>query len=501
MTVRITGLSSGMDVDAMVKTLMKAEQGKKDKLVQQQTSLQWKQEAYRDVSTSLVDFRQNKMSNYNLNSILTAKKADVTGNTSAVSVTSTDSTFKGNLSVTVNALAQAAVNVYDTKTPPAASTDPALGELFGGTYVPGVNASDAIKLTVNGKDFNFTKGDTISSVISKINADKSANATVMYAGGKLSVSNNNTGDFSSVQKNATLSVDGASQTATSTIAGSDAKYTVNGLAMTSSTNNVTVNGANMQLKSVSGSGGASVISSSVDTDKIVNAIKSFITDYNAILDQVNGKLKEAVYRKYQPLTQEEEDAMSDKQVELWESKAKSGLLSNDSTLSSMISSMRSMMVTGFDDGKGNKISLQSIGITTGQWTDYGKLVIGDEKKLREAIEANPDGVAKLFTATGADPKNPTSTDSGIFSKINTTVLTALQSLSTNAGTSVYSADKNSSFIVNSSVGEQLRSIAKKITDQDAYLKRKEDQYYAQFSAMETAMNKYSSQSMAFSNYS
>lgn len=498
MTVRITGLSSGMDVDAMVKTLMKAEQGKKDKLVQQQTSLTWKQEAYRDVATSLVDFRQNKMSNYNLNSIMTAKKADVTGNTAAVSVSSTNSAFNGSLSVTVNNLAQAAVNVYGTNTPPATNTNPALGELFGSTYDSATDASNPIKLTVNGKDFNFTKGDTISSVMSKINGDKEANATVMYANGKLSISNNATGDFSS--KNASLSIDGIAQTAITKIAGKDASYTVNGLSMNSSTNNVTVNGVSMQLKAESGTGGASVIASSVDTDKIVNAIKSFITDYNSLLDQVNGKLKEAVYRDYQPLSDDQKEAMSDKQVELWEDKAKSGLLSNDSTLSSMISSMRTMMVTGFDDGKGNKISLQSLGITTGQWTDYGKLVIGDENKLRQAIEKNPDSVAKLFTATGSNPKNPTSTDSGIFAKINATVLSSLQTMSTKAGTSAYSTDKNGTFIANSMLSEQLRSIAKQITTQDDYLKRKEDQYYAQFSAMETAMNKYSSQSSAFSSY-
>lgn len=76
----------------------------------------------------------------------------------------------------------------------------------------------------------------------------------------------------------------------------------------------------MQLKAESGTGGASVIASSVDTDKIVNAIKSFITDYNSLLDQVNGKLKEAVYRDYQPLSDDQKEAMSDKQVELWKIK-------------------------------------------------------------------------------------------------------------------------------------------------------------------------------------
>ncbi|NBD26710.1 flagellar filament capping protein FliD [Paenibacillus glycinis] len=491
MTVRITGLSSGMDVDAMVKTLMKAEQGKKDKLVQQQTSLQWKQEAYRDVATSLVDFRQNKMSNYNLNSILTSRKAEVTGNSSAVAVTSTSSSASGTMNVAVQNVATSSSGIYNVSS--------------RGTNPFAYNTSDPAQntFTVNGKTVEIKADDTLDSVIKRINSDKDINATVMYSNGRLSITNNATGSSSDPAKAAVITGPGfieSTDPGYQRVVGQDANYKINGLAYSSSTNNVTVNGFSLQLKAATGSNGAAIISTSVDTDKIVNAIKSFITDYNSILDQVNGKLNEAIYRDYKPLTQDQEDAMSDKQAELWESKAKSGLLSNDATLSSMISSMRTMMVTGFDDGKGNKISLQSIGITTGQWTDYGKLVIGDEDKLRKAIESNPDGVAKLFTATGTDPKNPTSTDSGIFTKISATVLNSLQMLSTKAGTSAYSTDKNGTFIANSSISEQLRTLTKQISDQDAYLKRKEDQYYAQFSAMETAMNRYSAQSSAFSSY-
>ena len=88
--------------------------------------------------------------------------------------------------------------------------------------------------------------------------------------------------------------------------------------------------------------------------------------------------------KFLPLTDEQREKMSDKEIEKWEEKAQIGLLRNDRTLNSILSSMRGAMSAGTDEGD----YLFQIGITTGEWKQGGKLVI-DEEKLRKAVSEDP----------------------------------------------------------------------------------------------------------------
>ena len=70
-------------------------------------------------------------------------------------------------------------------------------------------------------------------------------------------------------------------------------------------------------------------------------MKEMNTLYNA--DSAKG---------YEPLTSEEKEAMSDDDVKLWEDKIKNSLLRSDSTLNSIMSSMRSAMMSSVQyDGK------------------------------------------------------------------------------------------------------------------------------------------------------
>lgn len=57
--LRITGLATGLDVDTMVKTLMKAESIKLDKLKQDKQILQWKQELYREILGDINTFKSS----------------------------------------------------------------------------------------------------------------------------------------------------------------------------------------------------------------------------------------------------------------------------------------------------------------------------------------------------------------------------------------------------------------------------------------------------------
>ena len=66
--------------------------------------------------------------------------------------------------------------------------------------------------------------------------------------------------------------------------------------------------------------------------------------------------------------------LSEKQQEKWEEKAKEGLLYNDSTVSTVMQKMRSVLYSTVKTADGQTFSLFSMGITTSDdWGDHGKL--------------------------------------------------------------------------------------------------------------------------------
>lgn len=145
------------------------------------------------------------------------------------------------------------------------------------------------------------------------------------------------------------------------------------------------------------------------------------------------------------------------------------------------------------------MNLTSFGISTGDWTQRGKLAIQDEAKLRAAIEANPDQVMSFFTqqTTETDPElkaKPTNPDNGLFNRLSNVVMTALEGMAQKAGTSKYSTDSNMTFNATSFIGVQLREIDIKISNESSRLTRYETSLYKKFTAMETAINRYNSQS-------
>lgn len=74
MVMRSYGLSgSGMDIDQMVKDLMKARRASYDKMWQKKTQLEWKKADYNTMYNTLRDFRNTTAFNYKLQSTLMPK--------------------------------------------------------------------------------------------------------------------------------------------------------------------------------------------------------------------------------------------------------------------------------------------------------------------------------------------------------------------------------------------------------------------------------------------
>mgnify|MGYP002619771878 CR=1 FL=1 len=487
MPMRISGFS-GLDIDALVNDLMRAKRAPLDRLNQQKTKLEWQREQYRSINAKLVDFRNNKLFNYSLSNAVNAKKATVGGEAaSSVSAKAYASAMTGSIEIEVKGLAKAA----------SATSTAGIGKGSSAklTELDGITATgDEIEFEINGKPIKVDKDATIADLVSTINASD-AGVTAFFDDykQKLSLTAKATGKSEitySDNLDEAFKLEGSE--------GENASVVINGIETERASNSFTVNGVEITLNAAN-PGKKAVINVTTDTDKIVDTIKTFINDYNSLIDLLNKKVSEERYRDYQPLTADQKKEMKDSEIELWEEKAKSGLLRGDSTLTNLINNMR-MAISADVVFDGKKLNLlKDFGIETGTYEQRGKLILKNEEQLRAAIEADPDGFMEFFTrkTTDTNPEtkdSPTNQDNGLFNRLSVSVLQAIEQLATKAGTSRFSTDETAAFIPNSYMGEQLRQLELRISDMVRRLNQMENRYYLQFSAMESAMNRYTAMS-------
>jgi len=281
--------------------------------------------------------------------------------------------------------------------------------------------------------------------------------------------------------------------------GTDSEVIVNGLSVTNSSNTFEVSGVSLTLNAKS-VGSPTTVTVAKDTEKVVKAVQDFVNAYNDVLSSVNSKIGEERYKKYTPLSSDQKKEMSDDEIKLWEDKAKSGMLKNDPILQRTVSDMRSALIQGVDIGRivqvdgepvNKPLTMTELGITTGTYDTKGKLVL-DADKLTKALNDNPDIVNQFFgqNYSKATLNNNYAADDGILAKMRKISTASLASLAEKAGTSKVSSDLTSTFLTTSLMGQRLTSIDREITNWNSRLTRIETNYYKQFTAMETAMNKY-----------
>lgn len=361
---------------------------------------------------------------------------------------------------------------------------------FDTPLVPGVG--DVIEFNINGETFSFDSASTsINSIISSVNSNQNADVRMMYdeLQDRIIIESRDTGATSKVEISdvtgnfmQALGLNGTS------VSGSDASITINdgngAQTISRPSNEFTVNGISYNLKE----NHAENVSFRVegDSDELFDNIKGFVEDYNKIVEDINKKLGEEKKYDYKPLTEAQKDEMSEKEIELWEEKAKSGILRSDTTLRSLVNNLRDVMYESVDG-----MALYSIGITTSSnYKDAGKLVI-DQDKLRKAIEDNPDQITNLFTKA----------DEGIANKLYD-VLEDNVSVTTNSngqkGLLLEKAGMSGDRTVNNNIlSNKISRYDDMITDMLDDLVEKENYYYSMFAKMERALSEMQSQSSFF----
>lgn len=429
------------------------------------------------------------------------------------------------------------------------NTGKTLGELYGTIDTNGKTTikgmTDNGKTDTNGKalyDFEingvkigeYTADTSLATIMSDINKNTQAGVKVSYskasdqfvftsthggAGGKVEIAGNASSGkenlaaklFGTVTyENGNVKVNGQdSDPNVNVTRGRDAEMTaiINGseVKLTSGTNTFNVDGMVVTANGTFSATNASeqvTFNAKVDTDKIVNAVKSFVEDYNAMMTELNTQYTtQPEYKKsYEPLTDDDKADMSDKAIENYEAKAKQGLLFGDRDLSSLSESLRYLF-------GGSEMSKIGITASTSYGTDKGTISL-DETKLRAALESDPNSVASAF----ADPlgqktvtKNGTTVtvddtnSGGVMSRLKVSLDKYAGISGATKGILIEKAGSqySSLSLLQNSIQTQLNAIDTTIDSLNDKLNDQIDRYTSKFSKLEVLINQMNAQSSYF----
>ena len=372
------------------------------------------------------------------------------------------------------------------------------------TTLKDLGVEDSATFTINGTKFTFTSDYTVAKMMSEINASKNAGATMTFSTltNSFALSSSGYGTAASIKFSAEDGSAGAELlntlglTSGTLTQGRNLQLEVNGETIETSSNSFTADGTTMTFTSAA-QGAEFSYEVKKDNSSAIDAIKSFVEDYNKIIEEVYGQLDQKPNSDYYALTDDDIEDMdlSEKQQEKWEEKAKEGLLYNDSTVSTVMQKMRSVLYSTVKTADGQTFSLFSMGITTSDdWGDHGKLEI-DETKLEAAFEQYSDQIADLFAGTTID-ENGNTVKTGIMHKLDDVLTGAVKTTGArkDKGTLVQLAGtKTGTSATDNSIYDQLKSISTLISSLETRYEQQQDRYWKQFSNLESMMGSLNSQ--------
>ena len=274
------------------------------------------------------------------------------------------------------------------------------------------------------------------------------------------------------------------------VEGEDAEIWLNGVQYIGSSSTFTINNLTIEALATTGNDEIS-ITTSTDTQGIYDKVKDFLTEYNNIINEMTKLYNADSSKGYDPLTDDEKESMSDKEIEKWETKIKDSLLRNDTTLSGVMSAMTTAMSQAVEI-KGKKYSLSSFGIHT-----LGYLNAAENEQNAYHIDGDEDdtntsgNADKLMAAISEDPD---------------TVMQFMQQVTTNLynaiGDKMKSTTLSSAFTIynDKQMTTQYTDYTKLIKEWETKISDKEDYYYKKFSSMESALTKLNSTQSSLSGY-
>lgn len=294
----------------------------------------------------------------------------------------------------------------------------------------------------------------------------------------------------------------------------------NATPLTQLGNNFKIDGVTYDISNAK-TGDEADITMTQNVDDIYKKITGFLDDYNGLVKSITDSINQKKSYSYKPLTDDQKKSMTTDQVKQWESAGKVGILGNDSTLESMLTSLRSSF---FDSVKSSGLTLNDLGLSTYGYPDVMskagqinyKADPSNANKLKDAIKKYGDRVGKIFANRSNSEKfyipnnNPVKSqaeadtiakrratkysEEGIFFRLNDIFQDYARpsngygTISRIAGT-VGAANENQ----NNIIADQIKDQKKALDAFQTKMNEKENEYYQRFAKLEQAMSKASAQ--------
>ncbi|MBE0465397.1 flagellar filament capping protein FliD [Halomonas colorata] len=388
-TITSLGVGSGLDLTGLLDQLQDAERGKLAPITQQKADQQAKISAYGQLQTSLNAFN-DAVAKINDPKLYQSLSSSVRGDDikAATSASALPGSYRVEVSqvATYGSLASESITGIDNKPSDAL-------ELNGATAITlNFVGSDSV-------DIELDANSSLNDIRDAINANKDAgvNATIINDGEgyRLALSSKATGEDASIDSFEFVGGEGPFGEATEAGAkqqGQDASLTVNGIAITSASNQVegAIQGVTLNLNELSiaeGEKATSTVNIERDTLKQREAINDFVDAYNDLKDTTNG------------LTSFNAESGT------------AGELLGDRTVRTIESRLRSVLTGGGEDGELSTLSQLGITLEAGT-TLSGKLQVDDEK-LDNLIANDPQALSAFFAGDNKD--------GGLAGKLNSSI--------------------------------------------------------------------------------
>lgn len=501
MAIRMSGMASGLDTESIVKELMSAQRLKSTKITNKKTKLEWQQDKWKDLNAKIYALYTGDLAKIRMQGSYNTRQA-TSSDESKVTATASNSVPEGKHSITVTSVASAQ---YITGNKLATEAD--YSTSFADLNMDFVSDSSiTISAGTNSVDFEVTEDKTIGDFVSALQ-EAGLNASFDITSQRFFISSKKSGIDNAFEiKTSSGTVDyaklGLSEvtkvvdeengtaeitvgTGVSKVEPADSIIIYNGAKIRDSSSNIAVNGLSLTLNGKTDIGQTVNISVTRDTQAVYEMVKTFIKSYNEVLKAMNEAYNADTAKGYDPLTDEEKEAMTEDQIKKWEDKIKSSLLRRDTTLGSLINTIRTDLSQSVNVN-GKNYSLASFGITSVNYTEKGLLHINGDKddslsataadKLMKAITENPDAVVGVISKLA----------NNLYSSLND----KMKSTTLSSALTVYN-DKEMKKTV-TDYEEQLSAMEKRLQNLEA-------RYYKQFTAMEKAMSNLNSQSSYLSS--
>ncbi len=419
--LRVTGMVSGMDTESIISMYSSKAKSKLEKARKSKQLNTYTQDAWKGLNSKIYSFYSKSLSAGRLSG--TYKKQKATSSSSALTVTAGTTAPNGAQEAEIVQMAKSAFLTGEKVTK---DTDPKLGAGDSLTEKLGVEAGSQFSFTSGSKTVKIQVGGESSEegvkVVNSMNdltavlKDAGVNANFDEGNQRLFISAkesgaNNDFSFTALNDDGTEALKSLGISTGKKDAGENAKLKLNGVEFESNSNSFNINGSTYTINHMPATDGEKIaINTTTDYSGVYDAVKGLLKEYNELVNEMSKLYNADSAKDYEPLTDEQKEAMTDKEIEAWEDKIKGAILRKDSSLGDVLTAMTDEMSGGIEIG-GKTLHLSTFGISTAGYFTADKneryalhidgnadddLTNGNEDKLRASIESDPENVMKFF---------------------------------------------------------------------------------------------------------